>query len=178
MNYISTLLSILQERESTMQTPIYIGKYIVQIVISRTQRRLSIREVNGNNNEMIDMFVGSGVGVVKDATEYGIQHYSRKHSEPSYTKWYQLFSPSNEITSIKYCDVDSFVTSDLCVIDLHQEEDLFQKSTIVDVDIDVINSLILEQSQLQQYIAISEKALVLISGYEKIDFGILIEGLQ
>ena len=179
MNYISKVLDILQNWDAQPSAPIYSERYIIQITtMGRSSRRILIRTPDGDRGEMLDIIVGSGVS--NDRQFLGLSHYtlnSTTYGKNCYS-WYQMRVPYDSNSTVNYLDSNDYVEDLICEVDLNSEEDVFQKSMIVPVDMNMVQSLILEMSQLRPYLAMSENLLVLCIGYDQIDFNQIYEVLN
>lgn len=185
MNYIANVLDILQNRTRTthpsasITAPIYTERYMILITeTGLSSRRILIRTPNGERNEMLDIIVGSGVSNKNQFL--GLSHHTL--NSDIYGKnchsWYQMRVPYESNSTINYLDSNNFVENFVCEVDLNSEEDVFQKSMIVPIDMDMVQSLVLEMSQLRPYLAMSENLLVLCTGYDQIDFNQIFEALN
>ena len=179
MNYIAKVLDILQNWDAQPSAPIYSERYIIQITtMNRSTRRILIRTQDSDRDEMLDIIVGSGVS--NDRQFLGLSHYtlnSTKYGKNCYS-WYQMRVPYDSNSSVNYMDSNDLVENLICEVDLNSEEDVFQKGMIVPIDMDMVQSLILEMSQLRPYLAMSENLLVLCIGYDRIDFNQIYEVLN
>lgn len=179
MNYIAKVLDILQNWDEQPSSPIYSERYIIQITtMGRSTRRILIRTPDGDRNEMLDIIVGSGVS--NDGQFLGLSHHtlnSTTYGKNCYS-WYQMRVPYDSNSTVNYLDSNDYVENFICEVDLNSDEDVFQKSMIVPVDMNMIQSLVLEMSQLRPYLAMSENLLVLCIGYDQIDFNQIFEVLN
>lgn len=183
MNFIGTVLGILQEMDAdeVVHSPIYTQKYIITVDgLNRTTRRILIKSVENDPSryETLDIIVGSGVS--NSGSKTGLSHYtldSSVHGKNCYS-WYQMRVPCESFCNVDYISTTNFVDTHQCVVDITSDEDVFQKSTIVDINIEEIQSLVLEMTQLDQYLAASENLLVICNGYHKLDFNEIFEALN
>ena len=179
MNYIAKVLDILQNWDAQPSALIYSERYIIQITtMGLSTRRIIIRTPDGERDEMLDIIVGSGVS--NQNQFLGLSHYtlnSDTYGKNCYS-WYQMRVPYDTNSTVKYLDSNNFVENLICEVDLNSEEDVFQKGLIVPIEMDMVQSLVLEMSQLRPYLAMSENLLVLCIGYDKFDFNQIYEVLN
>lgn len=180
MNYIGKVLEILQDWDSEIgnNIPIYTKKYTITLDSLMSRRRILIRTRERELYGMLDIIVGYGVR--GDTNEDGLSHFTMNNSvrgKACHT-WYQMRIPCDSFCTVNYMMSDNFVDSKTCTVDITSEEDVFQKSMLVDIDVDMIQSLVLEMVQLPQYIAQTENLLVQCCGYDKIDFNEILEALN
>lgn len=174
MNYITTLVSILQDKFQEDCFNKHTDNYIVILDVTRTRRRLEIRENDHRRNLILELYIGSEMF----SDDVGLKHYNMKLNDKPYQSWYQMKYPSDPITHVSYLDATNFVDIPLFDLDINSDEDIFQKSTIHDIDMKMINSLILEYGQLSPNLAKSDEVFLIISQYETVDFNQIYEALQ
>lgn len=175
MNYITSLVSILQDKfQEDSFTAKHTDDYIITLDVNRSRRRIEIRANNHRRNLILDLYIGTGIY----GDNVGLKHYNMKLNDKPYQSWYQMKYPSDPITHVSYFDATYFVDIPLFDLDINSDEDIFQKSTIHDIDMKMINNLILEYGQLSLYLSKSEEVFLTISQYDTVDFNQIFEALQ
>lgn len=175
MNYITTLVSILQDKfqEDSFRAK-HTDDYIVTLDVSRSRRRIDVREKNDNRELILDLYIGTEIW----SDSIGLKHITMKMNDKPVQSWFQMKYPSDPITHVSYYDATHFVDIPLFDLDINSDEDIFQKSTIHDIDMKMINSLVLEYGQLSPNLAKSDELFLIISQYETVDFNQIYEALQ